>query len=451
MIPLPLLETFADIRFTPPVGSAQIILLTLLLLILCVLLGLSAFMSSSETSFFSLTPAEVTEIKESNSPKDRKLLQLMSRSEQLLATILIGNNVVNVTIVMLAGVIIARSFDFSATPVLGFVLETVVLSFLLLLFGEIIPKVYAQRNPLKFIRSIATPIHFVFRFLSPAAKGLMKIVPVGSNKGKHSSGAEISVDDLSNAVKLTTDKKDKETEMIHDIIRFYNKTTDEIMVPRIDVVDVDISLPFTKMLSTVLASGYSRIPVYEGSDDNIKGLLYVKDMIPYMDEGDDFNWQRLLRPAYFVPEKKKIDDLLEELRHEHIHMAIVVDEFGGTGGIVTLEDILEEIVGDIADEYDEEEVPYIKLAENIYLFEGRTSLTDLCKVFDWEPDFFEPILSDADTLGGLFLELRRDIPKEGEIVHYKNLALQITKMDRFRILQIQLTIEPQGAVHSVAQ
>lgn len=443
MLAIHLFQSFSEILFTPANLLLNIVGgVLLLLLLLC-----SGFMSSAEVAFFSLSPTEVREIKESSSPLDQKLLKLISHSEQLLATILIGNNVVNISIVMVAGFLIASNFDFSQAPVLGFLIQTVLLSFCLLLFGEIIPKVYAQQAPLKFIRSIAELIHAVYNFLAPFSKALMKSTDLFSWMHKRPAethgGYALSVDDLSKAVELTTTEEDSEVEMINDIVRFYNRTIDEIMVPRIDVVDIEYNWPFRKMLHYALDSGYSRLPVYEGSEDSIKGILYVKDMIPYMERGDDFQWQNCIRPAYFVPENKKVDSLLEELRHEQVHIAVVVDEFGGTCGIVTLEDIIEEIVGEIADEYDEEEeLPYIKIADHIYLFEGRASLADMVELFKWDENFFEPHHASVDTLGGLFLEIEKEIPKVGERVQYKNLTLEITQMDRFRILQVKVTIAP---------
>ncbi len=440
---IPILNSLYNISFIAPFNWVDYLLIASIV----VLLFFSGFMSSSEVAFFSLSPSDIFSIKESSSLKDRKLLRLLSNSEQLLATILIGNNIVNVGLVVLASFTISSNIDFSEAPVWGFILQTIVLTFLLLLFGEIIPKVYAQSNPLKFIRNVATPINVVFTLLSPLSKALMKTGRLslwhnnkGGNKG---SGYEISVDDLSKAVELTTHEQNTDTDMINEIIRFYNKTADEIMIPRIDMVDIDYNWGFRKMLSFAVESGYSRLPVYEGSEDCIRGILYIKDLIPHMHKDDNFAWQSLIRPAYFVPENKKIDNLLEELRHEKVHIAIVVDEFGGTCGIITLEDILEEIVGEIVDEYDDELVPFIKVADNVYLFEGRTTLTDLSRALNLNEELFEPLLSNVDTLGGLFLEIKKEIPQLNDTVTYKNLTLEVTGMDRFRILQIKLTIHPE--------
>lgn len=436
-----LIDSFNQILFLPPFDWVDWLSVVLLL----VLLFCSGFMSSSEVAFFSLSPNDIFDIKESSAPRDRKLLDLLSHSEQLLATILIGNNIVNIAIVVLAGFTINNNIDFSNAPVMGFVLQTIALSFLLLLFGEIIPKVYAQANPLRFIRTVSESIYAIFRLLSPLSKALMstsKLTRWGhkDGDGKGRVAYAISVNDLSKAIELTTDGETTDTEMIHEIIRFYNKTADEVMVPRIDMVDIDYSWPFGKMLPFAIDSGYSRLPVYEGSEDSIKGVLYIKDLIPHMNKDDDFAWQNLIRPAYFVPENKKLDDLLEELRQERVHIAIVVDEFGGTCGLITLEDILEEIVGEIVDEYDEDQVPYIKVADNVYLFEGRTTLTDLCRALNMEQSDFEPLISEVDTLGGLFMEIKKEIPQVNDKVSYRNMTLEVTSMDRFRILQIKLTL-----------
>lgn len=436
-IPLTYLSIFAGITSQGSWDIWDIFALAVLVF----LLFLSGFMSSSEVAFFSLSPQDVFEIKESDSPQDAKLLGLLSHSEQLLATILIGNNVVNLMIVMLSGYMISSHVDFSTSPIVAFVIQTVLLTFVLLLFGEIIPKVYAQSRPLAFIRSIVSPFSTIYKVLSPAARTLMKSSFLIDKHGKEKK-YRFSVDELSKAVELTTDASEQESEMISEIIKFYNKTADEIMVPRIDMVDLDLTWDFRRMMQTALDSGYSRLPVYEGSEDTIKGILYVKDMIPHMNQEASFAWQELIRPAYFVPENKKIDDLLEELRHERIHMAIVVDEYGGTCGLITLEDILEEIVGEIVDEYDEEEKCYTQLSENTFLFEARTTLTDLAEILHLEDDYFESYVSVVDTLSGLFLEIKQEIPQINDTVEYKDLRLEITQMERLRILQIKLTRKP---------
>lgn len=435
-----LLDIFGGIVYTPIGWGDGVALLIILLL----LIG-SAFMSSNEVAFFSLSPQDVQSIKEQSHTSDASLLKLLSHSEQLLATILIGNNIVNVAITILSAWFITQHWDFSAAPVAGFVIQTVFITFLLLLFGEIMPKVYAQSRPLAFIRATAPFVAAIYRATSWAARGLMKtgkvIDWVESNrrgKGVH----ELSVDDLSKAVALTTTQSDVEMEMISEIVKFYNKTADEIMVPRIDMVSVDYQWGYRQVLSFVVESGFSRIPVYEGSQDTIKGILYIKDLLPHRDEPEDFHWQKLIRPAYFVPENKKIDDLLEELRQEHIHMAIVVDEFGGTCGLATMEDILEQIVGEITDEYDDDERPYVRIADNTYMLEGRMMLSDLIRLLNLDDQYFAPYQEEVDTVGGLVLEILQEIPQVGRELSVRELTLTVTRMERHRITQVKLLYTP---------
>ena len=309
------------------------------------LLFASGFISASEVAFFSLKPNDINRIKEGNHPADSVILDLPNNSEFLLATILIANNFVNVAIVMLCTYGINEWLDFSNVPMLGFVLETIVLTFLLLLFGEIMPKIYAKQNTLPFIHKAAPTLLNIQKICKPLAALLVHSTST-INKTLAKKKYDISVDELSKALELTSKAIPEEKEMLAEIIKFYNKTADEIMTSRLDMEDLDIKANFKEVIDTIIKCGYSRIPVYSGTEDNIKGILYIKDLLPYLDKPETFRWQSLIRPAYFVPETKKIDDLLEEFRTNKIHMAIVVDEFGGTSGIVTMEDILEEIVGE---------------------------------------------------------------------------------------------------------
>lgn len=323
--------------------AGPVIALSLAILLLLV----SGFVSASEVAFFSLTPGDINDIREENAPSDPLIQRLLDRSEYLLAAILIANNFVNVAVVMLCTYGINAIVDFSSAPMLGFILETIVLTFLLLLFGEIMPKIYAQKNSLRFVRSSAPVLNVVERVCRPLSNILVTSTSV-INKALVKKKYDLSVDELSKALELTSTEMPEEKEMLSEIIKFYNKTADEIMTPRLDMEDIDIKTSFRTVVDFIIRSGYSRIPVYADSEDNIKGILYIKDLLPYVEKPDTFRWQSLIRPAYFVPETKKIDDLLEEFRTSKIHMAIVVDEFGGTSGIVTMEDILEEIVGEIA-------------------------------------------------------------------------------------------------------
>ena len=381
-----------------------------------VLLVVSGFMSSSEVAFFSLSPSDIDLIKEEEHPADRGLVELLKDSERLLATILIGNNLVNVAIVILTGYAFAQIFDFTTAPALGFIFQTVILTLLLLLFGEIIPKVYAQARPLSFSRFSAGKMTLVSRLLHPFSSFLMRSTSL-----------------------LTSRMQPK---LFEDIINFHNKTASEIMVPRVDMVDIDVAWDFHRMLHFALESGYSRIPVYEGSEDNIRGILYLKDLIPYKEQAVDFDWTRLIRDALFIPENKPLDDLLEEFRSTKKHIAVVVDEYGGTSGIVTMEDLLEEIVGEISDEYDEEELPYKRLPDGSYLFEGGTPLTDVLRALDLEPGIFGKAEEQVDTLGGLVLELKQDLPRKGDLVKAGEWSFRVTSLEKFRITEVQVIPPP---------
>lgn len=403
------------------------------------LLFASGFISASEVAFFSLKPNDINRIKEGNHPADSVILDLLNNSEFLLATILIANNFVNVAIVMLCTYGINEWLDFSNVPMLGFVLETIVLTFLLLLFGEIMPKIYAKQNTLPFIHKAAPTLLNIQKICKPLAALLVHSTST-INKTLAKKKYDISVDELSKALELTSKAIPEEKEMLAEIIKFYNKTADEIMTSRLDMEDLDIKANFKEVIDTIIKCGYSRIPVYSGTEDNIKGILYIKDLLPYLDKPETFRWQSLIRPAYFVPETKKIDDLLEEFRTNKIHMAIVVDEFGGTSGIVTMEDILEEIVGEISDEYDEDEKQYIRLADGSYIFEAKIQLTDFFRATDTNPADFEKITEEVETLAGLLLEIKGDFPRRREVIEYKNYRFQILEMDNRRILKVKFNM-----------
>ena len=403
------------------------------------LLFASGFISASEVAFFSLKPNDINRIKEGNHPADSVILDLLNNSEFLLATILIANNFVNVAIVMLCTYGINEWLDFSNVPMLGFVLETIVLTFLLLLFGEIMPKIYAKQNTLPFIHKAAPTLLNIQKICKPLAALLVHSTST-INKTLAKKKYDISVDELSKALELTSKAIPEEKEMLAEIIKFYNKTADEIMTSRLDMEDLDIKANFKEVIDTIIKCGYSRIPVYSGTEDNIKGILYIKDLLPYLDKPETFRWQSLIRPAYFVPETKKIDDLLEEFRTNKIHMAIVVDEFGGTSGIVTMEDILEEIVGEISDEYDEDEKQYIQLADGSFIFEAKIPLTDFFRATDSDPADFEKITEEVETLAGLLLEIKGDFPRRREVIEYKNYRFQILEMDNRRILKVKFNV-----------
>ena len=427
---------FAGVTVNPFSWQTGVAIAVVLLLLL-----LSGYMSSSECAFFSLNPQDIDAIRNSNSKTDRTLLALLEHSEQLLATILIGNNTVNIAIVLLSNYALNQLVDFGDSTTLSFVVQTIGLTLLLLLFGEIIPKVYATRRPLAFSRFSAQIMKPFFHALSPLSLALVKLGKrFERDNGKNRY--DISVDDLSKAVELTVESGTDQSGIMEEIVKFYDKKVEDIMIPRIDMSTIDYAWGFRAVLDFIVDAGYSRIPVFRSSQDNISGILYIKDCIPYIQEADSFQWQSLIRPAYFVPENKKIDDLLEELRAKRIHIAIVVDEYGGTSGLVTMEDILEEIVGDIADEYDEEELPYTRLAENVYLFDAKTPVNDFCRMLNLDPELFADLTREADMLSGLFLEIRQEMPRRGDRVTYKGFTFEITALEKYRILQLKVTLPP---------
>ena len=419
---------------SPSVGAIVAISLAVLLLFA------SGFVSASEIAFFSLSPNDLNDIEEENHTSDKHIKSLLADTERLLATILISNNFVNVMIIMLCNFFFAEVIDFGTSVLLEFLVITVILTFLLLLFGEIMPKIYSAQNTLKFCR-FSAPIHVILKKVFAPLSGVLAKSSVIVNKCVSKKNYSISVDDLSQALELT-DKNEisEESNILEGIIRFGDETAVEIMTPRLDVVDLEIHTPFTEVLKCVVDNAYSRIPVYEGSRDNVKGILYIKDLLPHLGKGDNFRWQTLVRAAYFVPETKKIDDLLRDFQATKIHIAIVVDEFGGTSGIVTMEDIIEEIVGEINDEYDEEERSYVKLNDHTYVFEAKTLLSDFYKILKLDNDVFEEVEGEADTLAGLLLEIKGEFPVLHEKLSYGKFHFEVLEMDARRILKIKVMI-----------
>ena len=406
----------------------------------CVLLLVSGFASGSEIAFFSLTPSDLSELDEERTPVDVKIKELREDSERTLATILITNNLVNVTIIMLLNYFFAHVVDFGGAYWLQFLCITVLLTFLLLLFGEIMPKVYTGQHPLRFCRRAVGGILFCRRLFYPFATILIKS-GILADKVVGKKSHVLSVDDLEQALELT-DKEDikEEQRMLEGIVRFGDETAKEIMTSRQDVVDLDFKSSFAEVLRCIVANNYSRIPVYQDNSDNVRGILYIKDLLPHLSKGAAFRWQSLIRPPYFVPETKKIDDLLREFQENKVHIAIVVDEFGGTSGIVTLEDILEEIVGEINDEYDEDEKSYARINANTFVFEGKTSLSDFYKIMKLDDDVFEEVEGDADSIAGLLLEIKGDFPKLHEKIDYQNFTFEILDMEERRISKVKVVL-----------
>ena len=411
------------------------------------LLFVSGFASGSEIAFFSLTPNDENELEEEKSASDGKIIALRNDSERTLATILITNNLVNVTIIMLLNYFFARVVDFGNAVWLQFLCITVLLTFLLLLFGEIIPKIYTRQQPLRFCRRVVSGIMFCRKLFYPFATILIKS-GVLAGKVVQKDNHVLSVDDLEQALELT-DKNDikEEQHMLEGIVRFGDETAKEIMTSRQDVVDLDFRSSFSEVLKCIVDNNYSRIPVYQDNSDNIRGSLYIKDLLPHLGKPATFRWQSLIRPPYFVPETKKIDDLLREFQSNRVHIAIVVDEFGGTSGIVTLEDVLEEIVGEINDEYDEDEHNYVRINSNTFVFEGKTLLSDFYRILKIDDDFFVDVEGDADTVAGLLLEIKGDFPQLHERIDYRHFTFEILELEERRISKVkvvvhQSTVEP---------
>lgn len=411
------------------------------------LLFVSGFASGSEIAFFSLTPNDENELEEEKSASDSKIIALRNDSERTLATILITNNLVNVTIIMLLNYFFARVVDFGNAVWLQFLCITVLLTFLLLLFGEIIPKIYTRQQPLRFCRRVVSGIMFCRKLFYPFATILIKS-GVLAGKVVQKDNHVLSVDDLEQALELT-DKNDikEEQHMLEGIVRFGDETAKEIMTSRQDVVDLDFRSSFSEVLKCIVDNNYSRIPVYQDNSDNIRGILYIKDLLPHLGKPATFRWQSLIRPPYFVPETKKIDDLLREFQSNRVHIAIVVDEFGGTSGIVTLEDVLEEIVGEINDEYDEDEHNYVRINSNTFVFEGKTLLSDFYRILKIDDDFFVDVEGDADTVAGLLLEIKGDFPQLHERIDYRHFTFEILELEERRISKVkvvvhQSTVEP---------
>lgn len=434
-----LADVFNGITITPPSFSAIVAIVLAGMLLLA-----SGFASASEIAFFSLSPSDLNDIEERNHPSDYKISSLLGNSETLLATILITNNFVNVTIIMLCNFFFMQVFKFTSV-IAEFLIMTVILTFLLLLFGEIMPKIYSAQKTLAFCR-FAAPVIYVLRKIFRPVSTILVHSTAFLNKRFTRKSHNISVDELSQALELT-DKAElsDENNILEGIIRFGGETAKEVMTSRLDVVDLDIRTPFKDVMKCIVDNAYSRIPVYAGSRDNIKGVLYIKDLLPHVNKGDNFRWQSLIRPAYFVPETKMIDDLLRDFQANKIHIAIVVDEFGGTSGIVTMEDIIEEIVGEIHDEYDDEERTYAVLNDHTWVFEAKTLLTDFFKITRLDEDDFERIVGDADTLAGLLLEIKGEFPVLHEKVSYMNYEFEVLEMDNRRILKVKFTInEPES-------
>lgn len=399
-----------------------------------ILMSISALVSGAETAFFSLTHSDIKHIKSGHNASSSAIFKLLSNIDMLLATILVVNNLVNICIVILVANIVDNVFTIESYE---FLFKTVIVTFLLLLFGEILPKVLAQMTPLNFASFVARPI-LIFRWIFyPISYILVRT----SNRisGKVSRRSEISLEELANAVQMT-DGTEAEHGMLSGIVSFGNTDVEEIMRPRVDITAIELTQDFESVKQVIINSGFSRIPVYEGDIDNIKGILYVKDMLSHINDGADFGWQQLIRKTYFVPEYKKINDLLEEFQSNRVHIAIVVDEYGSTLGLVSLEDVIEEIVGEISDESDVDESFYTIIDENTYIFDGKSHIGDFERVANIKEGLFDDVKGQAETLAGLLLELKRDFPKKGDSITSHNIKFTVQSVEAYRIDKIKVIL-----------
>lgn len=432
-------------------GLGQIVALVCAVLALFV----SGFVSGSEIAYFSITPQQAEELDES--PRSDAIRRLLAMPERLLATILIANNLVNVTIVVLMS--FALSDIFAQMPGwLNFLLQTVILSFLILLFGEIIPKLVANTKPMSWARFATSGLNFLVRLFYPISSVLVHSTKI-VNRVVTRQSRNITADELGQALEIADVEGRQDKEMLEGILKFGDTTASEIMTPRVDIVGIDFDMTFAEVMQVVVEKGYSRLPVFGDSQDDIRGVLYARDLLPYINVGDsktatadvaagptadgDFRWQTLIRKTHFVPESRMIDDLMEDFRKLKIHIAIVVDEFGGTQGVVTLEDVLEEIVGDINDEYDDEEQTYRRLPDDTFIFEGKTLLTDFFRITGLEEDDYAPVVEDCETVAGMLLAIKGDFPKEKEPLVYGRCRFLVLHVEHHRIASVRVKVMPE--------
>jgi gliding motility-associated protein GldE len=404
------------------------------------LLLCSAFISGSEVALFSLDKKNLDDLEANDSHKGKLIADLLDRPKKLLATILIANNFVNIGVVILFSSINEKLFRNIASPLLQFLVEVILLTFLILLFGEVLPKIYASRNNISFSKTVCIPIAFLNRLLSPISVP-MRNITIYIEKKFSVQKSSFSVDQLSQALELTDQKEttSDEQKILEGIVTFGNTDVKQVMSPRIDIFALELSETFKDIMPKIVEKGYSRIPVYKEGIDHIEGVLFIKDLIPYIDY-KDYEWQTLLREPFFVPENKKLDNLLKEFQGMKNHLAIVVDEYGGTSGLVSLEDILEEIVGDISDEFDDEEISYTKLDDKNYLFEGKVSLKDFYRVIKVDEDKFEEAKGEAETLAGFLLEISGNFPKKNAKLIFDTYTFTIVNLDNRRIKQVKVTL-----------
>jgi putative hemolysin len=420
--------------------TGDVITLFLCLGIVLVFIVLSALVSSSENAFFSLTQSQIDELDEDETKQSQAIEALLKKPKELLATILIANTFINIVIVLVSSYALSIVFNFEHSPYIGFVLEVVLITFIIVLFGEVMPKIYASQHNTKVAKLMATPMLNLNKMLYPLVWVLVRTTSI-IDKRITTKGHVLSVDELSHAIDITSerDSPKEEKTILKSIINFGNTDVKEIMRQRPDICAVEIGAAFQEVMNKINNWGYSRVPVYKDNLDNTVGILYIKDLLPHIHQPNEFKWQTLVRKPYFVPESKKIDDLLKDFQNKRVHMAMVVDEYGGISGMATMEDILEEIFGEINDEFDEDETYFSRINENTYVFEAKILINDLCKHMEIPTDSFDEIRNDADTLGGLLLEINGEIPKIGDNIFYDTFSFNIESVDKRRIKRVKVT------------
>ncbi len=410
-------------------------------LAIVLLLFSSAMVSAAEIALFSLTPKDLKDLADANASRAGLISELLQRPKKLLATILVANNFSHIGVIIIFSFVGDNLFAAIASPLLKFVVEVILITFLILLFGEVLPKVYASRNNVKFAQFIARPIAFLDTLLSPVSLP-MRAVSIYLHEKLGRQKSNISVDQLSQALEMTStdDTTSDEQKILEGIVSFGNTDTKQVMSPRIDIFALEIEESFTEIYGKIVDKGYSRIPIYKESIDHIEGILFVKDLIPHIHK-KEFDWNQLMRQPFFVPENKKLDDLLKDFQRMKSHLAIVVDEYGGTSGLVSLEDVIEEIVGDISDEFDDENINFSQIDDKNFLFEGKINMKDFYRIVEVDEEAFGDRKGEAETLAGFILELLGNFPKKGQKIHFLNVKFTIESVDKKRIKQLKVTLE----------
>ncbi len=414
-------------------------------LVMMLLIFMSALISGSEVAFFSLSAEDLERCREEPSPANNRIIKLVGDRRRLLATILIMNNLINVAIVTLATFFTWRLVGTKEPEEVVIGIMTAIVTIVILFFGEVIPKNYATQHSMRFARLTAPMLGFfryVFKYLALLLMNVTSVI----ERNVERKGHNITVDELNQALEMTTDENTSEEEkgILKGIVNFSTLSVKQVMRSRMDITAIDIEIDFHELMDKINKSGFSRIPVYNETIDKIEGILYIKDLLSHIEKEDDFKWQKLLRPGYFVPENKKVDSLLRNFQDKRVHMAIVVDEYGGTSGLITMEDIIEEIVGEINDEFDDEDVAYNKLDASTYVFEGKTSLNDLCKIIEVDSAVFDEIKGESESLGGLLLELFSKLPRAGEKMEFGPFLFTVVAVDQRRIKRVRIFVNQKA-------